>query len=88
MQTKDIALMSKALGDPTRIKIFDMLKKGKLCACIILGEFNFTQPTLSYHMKILTDCGLVVCEKKGKWSYYSLNVKYVNELTGFLSKKA
>lgn len=83
----DFALMSKALGDPTRLKIFDMLKNGKLCACTILEEFNITQPTLSYHMRILTDSGLVICDKDGKWCYYSLDCKVVNELTTFLSKK-
>lgn len=87
MNYVDFALMTKALGDPTRIKIFDMLKNGKLCACEILEEFSITQPTLSYHMKMLTDSGLVVAEKDGKWSYYSLDCKLVNELTEFLSKK-
>lgn len=53
----------KALSDPTRLKIVEMLGGGKLCACKILDNFSMTQPTLSYHMKILADCGLVDVEK-------------------------
>ena len=49
----------KALADETRLKIIQMLSSGELCACNMLEEFNSTQPTLSYHMKILTECGLV-----------------------------
>jgi ArsR family transcriptional regulator, arsenate/arsenite/antimonite-responsive transcriptional repressor len=55
----EYAVFAKALADETRVKIFDMLSKGELCACNILEEFNITQPTLSYHMKILCDSGLV-----------------------------
>ena len=57
----------KALADETRLKIIQMLSSGELCACNILEEFNITQPTLSYHMKILTECGLVKGVKEGSW---------------------
>jgi ArsR family transcriptional regulator len=70
---KEYALMMKALGDETRVKIFDMLSRGELCACNILEEFNITQPTLSYHMKILCDCGLVDSRRDGVWMKYSIN---------------
>lgn len=63
----------KALADETRLKIIDMLSNGELCACKILENFNITQPTLSYHMKILTDCGLVRARRDGAWMQYSLN---------------
>ena len=87
MDNRDYALMCKALGDSTRIQIFDMLKNGQMCACTILEEFHITQPTLSYHMKSLVDCGLVICDKVGKWCNYSLNCNNVRELTNFLAKK-
>lgn len=70
---KNYALFLKALGDETRVKIFDMLSNGELCACNILDEFNITQPTLSYHMKILCDSKLVNARKDGVWMKYSIS---------------
>jgi len=67
------ALFMKALSDETRIKIFDMLSQGELCACNILEKFNITQPTLSYHMKTLCDSGLIESRKDGVWMKYSIN---------------
>lgn len=70
----DNAAIFKALGDGTRLRIFTMLSaESELCACNILEEFHFTQPTLSYHMKVLTDCGLVRGVRDGAWMKYSLN---------------
>jgi ArsR family transcriptional regulator len=63
----------KALADETRLKIVEMLSCGEMCACDILEYFKITQPTLSYHMKILTDCGLVIARKDGAWMRYSNN---------------
>jgi len=75
----------KALSDATRLQIIDMLSCGQLCACNILEKFNITQPTLSHHMKILSDSNLVIAVKKGKWTYYSLDDSNVNELKEFLN---
>lgn len=63
----------KALADETRLKIIDMLSSGEMCACKILEAFNITQPTLSYHMKILIESGLVRGVRDGAWMRYSLN---------------
>jgi len=76
----------KALGDSTRLEIVDMISCGELCACMILLKFKITQPTLSHHMKILCDCGLVKGRKEGKWTYYSLVDEKVEELKAFLSE--
>lgn len=70
---KDFALIMKALGDENRIKIFDMLSQGERCACKILEEFSITQSTLSYHMKILCDSGLVKGRRDGIWMHYTIN---------------
>ncbi len=69
----DYALLFKALSDETRLKIIDMLSCGELCACDILKSFNITQPTLSYHMKMLTECGIVNGVREGAWMHYTLN---------------
>lgn len=74
----------KALADSNRLQIIDILSCGEKCACDILEYFDFTQPTLSHHMKVLMECGIVNCRKDGLWSYYSLNVAYCNKLMLFL----
>lgn len=74
----------KALSDETRVKIFDTLRGGTLCACKILEKLNVTQPTLSHHLKTLCESGLVLSEKKWKWTYYTLNCAKLNELLTYL----
>ena len=73
METEESLKILKALGEETRLRIFLMLCGGKLCACKILEKFKISQPTLSHHMKILCDCGLVIAEKDWKWTYYSVD---------------
>jgi len=82
----EYAVIFKALGDETRLKILTMLTKGRTCACKILEAFHFTQPTLSYHMKQLTDSGLVGGEKDGKWVYYSINCERIALLREFIAE--
>jgi len=75
----------KALSDPNRLMIVDMLSCGELCACRILERFHITQPTLSHHMKTLCDCGLVLWRKEGRWMYYSLDEEKVQQSKDFLA---
>ncbi len=76
----------KALSDETRLKIVDMISCGEMCACKILEQFSITQPTLSYHMKILTECGIVIGRRDGAWMHYSLNAERKDGLLGFLTR--
>ena len=69
----DTAKMLRAMSDPKRLRIVDMLSCGELCACKIQEEFHITQPTLSHDMKVLTDAELVVSRREGKRTMYSLN---------------
>jgi len=78
------ALAMRALSDETRLKIFDMLGNGELCACKILEAFNITQSTLSYHMKILCESGLVNGRRDGIWMRYSINESKLEVIAGFL----
>lgn len=80
----DNAKIFKALGDPNRLKILDIISCGEKCACDILENFNFTQPTLSHHMKVLIECELVIARKEGIWNYYSLNYENTKRLAEFL----
>ncbi len=82
----DSALIFKALSDETRLRIINMLSGDELCACNLLEEFEITQPTLSYHMKILTESGLVNARKDGAWMRYTLKMNAVNDIKEFLDK--
>ena len=81
---ENIVPVFKALGDDTRVKIFEMLKGGELCACKILEGLNITQPTLSHHMKILCNCGLVIARKDWKWTHYSIDKNKLESLKNWL----
>lgn len=82
---KEAALLNKALSDETRLKIIDMLSCHELCACEILEAFAIAQPTLSYHLKILTECNLLQARRSGSWIFYSLNNESFDELKNFLN---
>ena len=73
----------KALGDPKRAMILDMLSCGELCACKILEKFEISQSTLSHHMKLLCACGLVKGREQGKWTYYSLDMDTLGKTKRF-----
>ena len=72
MNDRKIAAIFKALTDENRIRILRLLHNGERCACKLLAALNISQPTLSHHMKILCDSGLVNARKDGKWMYYSI----------------
>ena len=63
----------KAIADGNRIRILEILCNGEYCACVLLDDLNISQPTLSHHMKILCDSGIVNSRREGKWNYYSIN---------------
>ena len=84
MNEKDIALICKALGDANRLEIVQILSDGEKCGCHLLESFEITQPTLSHHMKILVECGLVNDRKEGKWHYYSMNCKTLKGFKTFI----
>ena len=69
------AALFKAFGDENRLRILELLRTGEKCACSILEELEITQPTLSHHMKLLCDTGIVRSRKEGKWVHYSLDAK-------------
>ncbi len=83
------AAVFKAFCDENRIRILLLLQDGEKCACKLLEELSVSQPTLSHHMKILCDSGVVTCRKEGKWMHYSLSsagfdraTEYLRELSG------
>lgn len=85
MNTIDVALICKALGDSNRIQIVQMLSEGEKCGCNLLEELQVTQPTLSHHMRVLVECGLVNEYKEGKWHHYSINCERFCEFKDYLT---
>ena len=84
MDNKKIAAMFKAFSDENRLQILQLLQDGERCACKLLEEMQITQPTLSHHMKILCECGLVNDRKEGKWHHYSLNCETLCDFKHFI----
>ena len=77
LDEKKIATIFKAFCDENRIRILELLLSGEKCACILLEKLNITQPTLSHHMRILCDSGIIASRKDGKWIHYSISLEGV-----------
>ena len=86
METMDIVKIGKAFSDENRVRILQMLVDGEKCGCKLLEAFEITQPTLSHHMRILCESGLVDARKEGKWSYYSVNEHMAREFEKYINK--
>ena len=82
----ETAVVFKAFCDENRIRILEMLQTGEKCGCKLLEELNVTQPTLSHHMKILCDSGIVEGRKEGKWTHYKISNDGRNNALKLLEK--
>jgi len=82
-----IAQVAKALGDPVRLQLVDVLRKhaGKVCVCELVPLFDLSQPTVSHHLKVLRDAGIVGSERQGLWAYYFVIPDALEELSAWLS---
>ena len=82
-----MAQVAKALGDPVRLQLVDVLRKhaGKVCVCELVPLFDLSQPTVSHHLKVLRDAGIVGSERQGLWAYYFVIPGAPKELSEWLS---
>jgi ArsR family transcriptional regulator, arsenate/arsenite/antimonite-responsive transcriptional repressor len=82
-----IGKIAKALGDPVRIRLVDVLRKhaGKACVCELVPLFDLSQPTVSHHLKVLREAGIVGSERRGLWAYYYVNPEALEELSTWLT---
>ncbi len=71
-QAATLAPMFKALGDPIRLRLLSMIASsgGEVCVCDLTGAFDVTGPTISHHLRVLRECGLIDCERRATWVYY------------------
>ena len=81
-----MAQIFKALSNPKRVQIFDMLSNGEKCACFLLEHFHITQPTLSHDMKLLIDAGIVKSRREGQRILYSLNIDSLQMMQAVMQK--
>ena len=86
-QAERMATLAKALSDPIRVQLVDVLRRhaGKVCVCELTPLFDVSQPTVSHHLKVLRETGLVGVERRGLWAYYYVNPDAVKELSKWLS---
>ncbi|HYX77979.1 MAG TPA: metalloregulator ArsR/SmtB family transcription factor, partial [Solirubrobacterales bacterium] len=86
-QAERMGAAAKALGDPIRMQLVDVLRKhaGKVCVCELVPLFDLSQPTVSHHLKVLRDAGIVGSERRGLWAYYYVNPDALGELSSWLS---
>jgi ArsR family transcriptional regulator len=82
-----MARVAKALGEPIRLQLVDVLRKhaGKVCVCELVPLFDVEQPTVSHHLKVLRDAGIVGSEREGLWAYYYVKPEALKELAAWLS---
>jgi ArsR family transcriptional regulator len=78
---ESLAATFKALGDPTRVAIVNRLAAApEVCVCDLTAAFELSQPTISHHLRILRDAGLVEAERRGTWGYYRLVPEAIDRL--------
>jgi ArsR family transcriptional regulator len=87
LEAERMAGIAKALADPVRLQIVDVLRKhaGKVCVCELVPLFDLSQPTVSHHLKVLRDAGLVDSERRGLWAYYYVVPDALKELSSWLN---
>jgi ArsR family transcriptional regulator len=86
-QAERLGRVAKALGDPIRMQLVDVLRKhaGQVCVCELVPLFDLAQPTVSHHLKVLREAGIVGSERRGLWAYYYVNTDALEELSEWLS---
>lgn len=87
LDVERIGAVAKALGDPLRVNLLDVLRRNRepLCQCELRALFEIKQPLLSHHLSKLVDAGLVAVERRHKWAYYSVRSDALKELSAWLS---
>jgi ArsR family transcriptional regulator len=85
-QASALAAMFKALGDPVRLRLLSLIAShgGEVCVCDLSVPFDLSGPTISHHLKVLREAGLIDCERRGTWVYYWLQPAALRRLAAVL----
>ena len=89
--TGDFARMFKALGDPVRLRILSLIAShegAQCCVCEITPAFTLSQPTISHHLRMLREAGLLDCERRGTWMHYRVIPTALQQLSAILDSTA
>jgi ArsR family transcriptional regulator len=81
-----IAQQFKALSDENRLKVLELLIQGETCGCTLIDKLPITQPTLSYHLKVLTEAKLTTSYKEGNWVKHTVDLAEIDRLISFLTQ--
>jgi ArsR family transcriptional regulator len=84
----DLAQLFKALGDPVRLRLVSLIgahQGGEACVCDLTEAFDLTQPTISHHLKVLREAGVITSERRGTWVYYRLLPTALERMAALLS---
>jgi ArsR family transcriptional regulator len=86
-----LAQIFKALGDPVRLRLVSLIgahQGGQVCVCELNTAFSLTQPTISHHLKVLREAGIIDCERRGTWVYYWLEAAVLERMSALLAPPA
>ena len=83
---QELVAIARALGDPTRIRIVAALRNGELCVCELVDALDISQSSLSSHLQICREVGVVTTRKESRWIYYSLSARYAPLIETILSE--
>ena len=82
-EAEDIVVMLKALADPVRLRLMNLIaRSGEACACDLPEALDRSQPTISHHLKVLVEAGLLEREKRGKWAWFTVRSERLQALGG------
>jgi ArsR family transcriptional regulator len=85
-EAERMAAVANALGDPIRLQLVDVLRQhaGEVCVCELVPLFDLSQPTVSHHLKVLREAGIVGSERRGLWAYYYVLAEPLEEFSAWL----
>jgi ArsR family transcriptional regulator, arsenate/arsenite/antimonite-responsive transcriptional repressor len=89
-EADELAPLFKAIGDPVRLRLLSMIachEGGEACVCDLTGAFELTAPTISHHLKVLKQAGLIGSERRGTWVYYWINPEVLGRLSVILEPR-
>jgi ArsR family transcriptional regulator len=90
-EAEEMALLLKAIADPVRLRLVSLIachENGEACVCELTGAFDLTPPTISHHLKVLREAGLIGSERRGTWVYYRTNADVLARLSALLGPRA
>jgi len=87
----DLAPLFKALGDPVRLRLLSLIachEGGEACVCELTDTFDVSAPTISHHLKVLREAGLISSERRGTWIYYRISPDVIARISAILGDQA